>query len=145
MVFSKIVKKLQLPDAYSMAGLEVYGSGRITLAQSSPTSLNPGDIVTFSYGRGFFSGSRRFLVVGTEKNPGGGFLSNRGNYLICGYDLTNRESLPGVTMVFNSFYKNRNSNYSRMKGTMASVFGVGAYKTFMASKIKSLFKVEVIK
>jgi hypothetical protein len=144
MVFSRIVKKLQLPGTYSDASNMAFGSDRIVLQQAASVNVKPGDIVTFSYGGGLLAGSRRFLVVGTKRHPGGGFLSSRGNYLICGYDLTKRESLPGLTMIFNSFYKNNNSNYEKMQSTMSSIFGDGSYKTFNSAKMKSVYKLQVV-
>jgi hypothetical protein len=144
MIFSKIVKKLQLPSVYSEAAFEVLNSQGIKLGAASPTSLQPGDIATFSYGGGLLAGSRRFLIVGTDAHASGKYLSGKGNYLICGYDLTNRETFPGMVMVFNSFYKKTNSNYARMKGIMSSIFGE-SFKTFKASGMKSLYKIEVVR
>jgi hypothetical protein len=144
MVFAKLIKKLQLPSVYYEAAFESLQASKIKLSSAIPTSLSPGDIVTFSYEGGVLASSRRFLIVGTDNHPGAKYISGRGNYLICGYDLTSRESYPGLVMVFNSFYKNRNSNYSKMSGTMASIFG-GSFKTFKASGMRSLYKLEASK
>jgi hypothetical protein len=144
MIFSKIVKKLQLPSVYSEAAFEALNLDRIKLSPTSPSFLQPGDIATFSYGGGLLAGSRRFLIVGTDAHASGKYMSGKGNYLICGYDLTNRESLPGIVMVFNSFYNKRNSKYQIMRNTMKSIFGE-SFKTFKASGMKSLFKIEAYK
>lgn len=142
MVFAKFVKKLQLPSIYYEASLESLQASKIKLNATSPTSLSPGDIVTFSYKGGMLASSRRFLIVGTETHPGAKYISGKGNYLICGYDLTSKETLSGLVMVFNSFYKNRNSNYGKMNNTMSSIFGE-SFKTFKASGMKYLYRIEV--
>ena len=144
MVFAKFIKKLQLPSVYTEAAFESLDTASLKLNTTSPSMLQPGDIVTFSYEGGILSASRRFLIVGTEAHPGAKYISGKGNYLICGYDLTNKESLPGLVMVFNSFYKNRSSNYKQMKSTMSSIFG-GPFKTFKASGMRSLYKIEASK
>ena len=140
MVFSKLIKKLQLPKAFKEAADEVYGAASITLKSCNPGSMLPGDIVTFSYD-GEFS-SRRLLIVATEKASRGNYVSSRGNRLLCAYELS--ETLPGLTMVINSFYKRRRTNYSRMRNTMDQVFGVTNFKTFNFSKIGTSFKIELI-
>jgi hypothetical protein len=140
MIFSKFVKKLQLPKAFKEAADEVYGESSISLKPCPPGSMLPGDIVTFSYDGQF--GSRRLLVVSTQKGSRGNYLSSRGNRLLCTYEL--EETLPGLTMVLNSFYKQRRTNYSRMRNTMDKVFGVTNFKTFNFSKIGTSFKVELI-
>jgi hypothetical protein len=144
MVFSKLIKKLQLPSVYSEAALESIGAEKLELVAQTPDSLKPGDMVTFSYGRSLF-GSRKFLVVSTKAAPDGKFLSGRGNYLICGYDLTNKETLPGLVMIFNSFYKKRRSTYTRLKNTMNSIFGKNNYKTFNTRKMSSVFNLNTRK
>lgn len=142
MVFAKFFKKLQLPSVYQEASVEALQASKIKLNATSPTSIGPGDIVTFSYGGGLLSPSRRFLVAGTKAHPGAAYMSGKGNYLICGYDLTSRETIPGLIMVFNSFYNNNNSNYIKMNNTMSSIFG-GSFKTFKASGMKYLYRIEV--
>jgi len=144
MVFGKIIKKLQLPSTYQEAALDSIGADKLELVAVSPQSLVPGDLVTFSYERNLFS-SRKFLVVSTKAAPEGKFMSNRGNYLICGYDLTDRETLPGLIMIFNSFYKRRRSTYNRLKNTMNSIFGKNNYKTFNTRKMSSVFNLNARK
>lgn len=144
MVFAKFIKKLQLPSSYGEAVLDSIGAEKIELAAQSPESLKPGDIIIFSYDRSLFS-SRRFLVVSTKSAPEGKFMSSRGNYLICGYDLTNKETLPGLVMIFNSFYKKRRTTYNRLKNTMNSIFGKNNYKTFNTGKMSSVFNLNARK
>jgi len=144
MVFSKLLKKLQLPSIYSDAALESLEVEKIEFVAQAPDSLKPGDIATFSYNGNNWN-SRRFLVVSTRSAPDGKFMSSRGNYLICGYDLSNRETLPGLIMVFNSFYKKRRSTYKRLKNTMNSIFGGGNYKTFNTQKMSSVFNLNTRK
>ena len=139
MIFSKFVKKLQLPKTFKQATEEVYGESSVSLKPCSPGSMLPGDIVTFSYDGQF--GSRRLLVVSTERASRGNYLSSRGNRLLCTYEL--EETLPGLTMVINSFYKQRRTNYNRMRNTMDKVFGVTNFKTFNFSKIGTSFKLEL--
>lgn len=144
MVFAKFIKKLQLPSTYAEAALESIGAENLDLVAQAPATLKPGDIVTFSYERSLFN-SRKFLVVSSKSAPDGKFMSTRGNYLICGYDLTNKETLPGLVMIFNSFYKKRRSTYNRLKNTMNSVFGKNNYKTFNTSKMSSVFNLNARK
>jgi hypothetical protein len=141
MVFSKFIKKLQLPSEYQEAAVEVFQKPRITLTQASINYIQPGDIITFSYNS--LLTSRRFLVVSTRKNPRGKFMSGRGNYLICGYDLSNKETLPGLVMIFNSFYKSNKSSYERLKNLMSSIFGGDSYKTFNVNKMKAVFELVI--
>jgi hypothetical protein len=140
MFFSKLIKKLQLPKTFKQAADEVYGESNINLRPCSPGSMLPGDIVTFSYDGQF--GSRRLLIVSTERASRGNYVSSQGNRLLCAYEL--EETLPGLTMVINSFYKVRRTNYSKMKNTMDKVFGVTNFKTFNFSKIGTSFRLELI-
>ena len=142
MVFSKILKKLQMPKEYSEAALESTGTNKIQLTAQSSVNLKPGDIATFSYD-GSWLNSRMFLVVSTRNAPDGKFTSSRGNYLICGYDLSRKETLPGLVMIFNSFYKKRRSTYKRLKKLMNSMFGEGNYKTFNTIKMSSVFSLDI--
>jgi hypothetical protein len=139
-VFSKIFKKLQIPQAFYLAIREAFGPGAyIKLSQTSPSVLRPGDIVTFSY-PGKFS-ARRLLVVGTEKAPRGKYMSSRGNYLVCCYELN--ESYPELVFVFNSFFKKRSINYSAIPKTSQQIFGVTNFKTFNAQKISKAYQIEI--
>ena len=139
MVFSKFVKKLQLPKAYKEAASDVYGDSSVKLMACSPGSMLPGDIVTFSYDGEF--GSRRLLVVSTSRASRGNYLSSRGNRLLCVYELS--ETIPSLSMVFLSFYKQRRLNYGRMNKTMDKIFGITNFKTFNFSKIANSFKLEL--
>ena len=145
MVFSKIIKKLQLPGEYTMAALESFGNGEVKLTTATAQLLSPGDIATFSYRGDSLLTSRRFLVVSTGRNPSGKFISSRGNYLICAYDLTAKETLPGLVMVFNSFYKKRKSTYETLEKFMSSLFGGSSFKTFDTKKMSSVFTLEISK
>lgn len=142
MIFSKFFKKLQLPSDYSEAASEVFGSSKIKLKSVNIGQALPGDLVTFSYNK-FFS-SRRFLVVATESAPNGKFISGLGNKLICGYDLSNKETLPGLVMILNSFYKRRRSSYKLMKNTMTSIMGPETYKTFKVNDVTNSFLLEFV-
>lgn len=142
MVFAKLIKKLQLPSDYNMAALESFGDGEINLKMSTAQMLHPGDIATFYYKGDSLFRSRRFLVVSTGKNPSGKFISSRGNYLICAYDLTAKETLPGLVMIFNSFYKKRKSTYETLDRFMNSIFGGSNFKTFDSKKMSSIFTLE---
>jgi len=140
MVFAKFIKKLQLPSEYTEAAQDVFGDAQIVLTATNSAKVKPGDIITFSYPGSMFS-SRRLLVVGTKHAPRAKYMSGRGNYLLCCFEL--EETLPGIAMIFNSFYKNRTVNYSRMPKTLNNVFGVKGFKTFNIQKITSLFEVTV--
>ena len=142
MVFAKLFKKLQIPDIYYDAVAEVFGDVSLKLTEVSPFLASPGDIVTFSYNRKFKS--RKFLIVSTDKAPGGGFISTKGNYLICGYDLTNKESLPGLVMVFSSFFKQKKSTYKILKKVMDKLFGGDNYRTFNSENMTGVFSIQVV-
>lgn len=141
MSFSKLIKKLQLPSEYKEAAFEVFGSSRIKFTTISGGYAQPGDILTFSY-RSSLS-SRRFLVVSTDANSDGKFMSGKGNFLICGYDLTNKETLPGLSMILSSFYKSNRSTYKTLKKFMDSLFGKDSYRTFNINIMKSAFSLEM--
>ena len=139
MVFGKIVKKLQLPGVYSEAALEALSRSGVKLSTATGSSMEPGDLVTFSY-KGFLT-SRRVLIVDTDRGSNGKFMSGRGNYLVCGYDLTGSETLPTIVMILNSFYKNNKIAYKNMKSTMNQVFGINRFKTFDTKFVKSAFDI----
>jgi len=139
MVFSKLVKKLQLPKSYKEVAQDIYGESAVKLVSCTPGSMLPGDIVTFSYDGQF--GSRRLLVVSTDKGRRGNYLSSRGNRLLCTYELN--ETVSSLSMIFSSFYKQRRTSYGRMKNTLDQVFGVTNFKTFNFSKISSSFKIHL--
>lgn len=141
MVFAKLIKKLQLPSEYKEAAVEVFGTPKIKFNAITGGYAQPGDILTFSYNRS--TASRRFLVVSTKRHTDGKFFSGRGNYLICGYDLTNKETLPGLSMILGSFYKRNRSTYETLKGFMNSLFGEDAYRTFNINVMKSTFSLEI--
>lgn len=128
-----------------MAAMESFGDGEVKLATGNAQLLKPGDIATFSYRGDSFFTSRRFLVVSTGRNPTGKFISSRGNYLICAYDLTAKETLPGLVMIFNSFYKKRKSTYETLERFMSSLFGGSSFKTFDTKKMSSVFTLEISK
>lgn len=141
MVFAKFIKKLQIPSEYYQAVENTFsdklGEVEIILRSISSDFLKPGDLITFSYES--IWRARRLLVVGTKHAPRAKYISGKGNYLLCCYELD--ESLPGMSMVFSSFYKNRSVNYSKMPKTLNTVFGVTNFKTFNIDKIESLFEV----
>lgn len=133
-----------MPKEYSQAAFESTGTDKIQLTAQSSANLKPGDIATFSYDGRWLS-SRMFLVVSTASAPDGKFTSSRGNYLICGYDLSKKETLSGLVMIFNSFYKKRRSTYKRLKKLMNSIFGEGNFKTFNTVKMSSVFSLDIKK
>jgi hypothetical protein len=141
MVFGKLIKKLQISYVYYDAVAEAFGDATLKLTQISPFVASPGDILTFSCNKKFRS--RKFLVVSTDRAPGGGFVSSKGNYLICGYDLTNKETLPGLVMVFNSFFKQSNSTYKILRKLMDKLFGGDNYKTFNSQNMSGIYSIEV--
>jgi hypothetical protein len=139
MVFAKFYKLLQLPGIYPEATFETYGSSKIKFVPTQPAQLLPGDIATFTYDG--YNESRRVLIVATEIATNGKKTSLKGNHLLSCYLID--ETLPKLVMMFNSFYKNRRSHYSRMPKTLRSVFGKGNYRTFNFSKISDLYELEV--
>jgi hypothetical protein len=139
-IFGKIAKKLQMPGAFDEAVKEVYGTEvSIKLSQSSPAVLRPGDIVTFTYQGGVLA--RRLLVVATERAPRAKYVSTRGNYLLCCFEL--KETYPELVTVFNSFYKQRSINYASMPKTSRSALGITNYKTFKINDIRGAYKIEL--
>ena len=146
MKFSKfIAKKLQLPKVYEEAADNAFGESyeevSLTLRQVNTTIVKPGDILVLSY-----PGDprvRRFFITATDRGPKGRFKSDRGNLLLCGYDLSDKETLTGLTTIFSFFYKQRDSKYSSARSVMNSILGEDRFKTFMISKISNSFSLEV--
>lgn len=148
-----MAKKLQIPYEYTLAIEEVYGEEwKAKPTQKAINKLKPGDLAIFNYkGEGKL---RKFLIVSTPKAMDGKFVSSRKNKLICGYDLNGKETISGLVMVFNSFYKkdpsdenkNRSSRriprYTSMKKTMKSVFG-DSYRTFDEKLISDFYEIQV--
>ena len=76
-IFSKYIKKLQLPSDYREAALQAFSENAeldieteitFNLKATNPQTCKPGDIITLNYDKKF--GSRRFLVVGTDHSKG---------------------------------------------------------------------------
>lgn len=146
MKFSKfIAKKLQLPKVYFEAAETAFGGEynevSMTLRHVNTTIVKPGDIIVLNY-----PGDpkiRKFFITATDRGPRGRFKSEKGNLLLCGYDLSEKETLTGLITIFSFFYKQRDSKYNSAKRIMNSILGEDRFKTFMISKISDSFSLEV--
>jgi hypothetical protein len=140
MFLSKLQRKLQLPSEYREAFSEVYNA-KVKLVSTLPSTLLPGDLVTFAY-KGSLLNSRTLLVVGTKKAPRGKFTSTQGNYLLCCFEI--KQNLDAITMMLNSLYKNRRfSDYSKIPKLLTSFLGISNFKTFKINDIRGAYELEV--